>query len=95
MRNLGIVLLVVVCLLVTTPVLAADGYGERGWWDVVVEWMAQVVGAWTTGPASEPNGGDLSTIGGDLEPNGLGPSEGPNVPNGLEGDTGPSMEPNG
>ncbi len=74
MRKMGISGLVLVCLLATAPVMAAEGGPAGSWWDGVVEWVAEIV-EWVTqdlGPNVEPDGlaqGEAELPGGELGPN--------------------------
>ena len=79
MRRIGICALMLLCVLMTMPVMAAEGGPAKGMgWGAVVEWLQGVV-VWITG-----EGGTLT------ETDGLnqGESEG-------NGDAGPHVEPDG
>jgi hypothetical protein len=86
MRKMGISGLVLVCLLATVPVMAAEGGQVGSWWDGVVGWVTEMVKLVT----AEENGS--------LEPNGLSESQQNPTLNGVdesESETGGTMEPNG
>lgn len=96
MQRMAPCVLVVLCLLVTAPVTAAESSESGAWWGALVEWVVDLTGYGSgntdsnleTGLGPEPNG-----FGNEDPDTGLGPE-----PNGLTSndfDTGTSPEPNG
>ena len=103
MRRIGICALVLLCVLMTAPVLAAEGALSGGsWWDAVVAWV-QSLTSWRQadiGGSLEPNGLQEGEAGGSLEPNGFGQHPAGGLPGSgdlenNETDIGGNLEPNG
>jgi hypothetical protein len=86
MRKMRILGLVLVCLLATAPVMAAD-MGEGGsWWDGVVGWVTGMA-EWVIGDLGGGAGSDaLGPVGSSPATSGL---------DKTEAETGVGMEPNG
>ena len=87
MRRMGICALVVLCVLWTMPVLAADGGHEgEAWWDAVVAWVHNAV-RWLTGAPSDS--------GSSADPNEFSALEDGNGSESTESEAGHGADPNG
>jgi len=86
MRKMGISGLVLVCLLATAPVMAAEGGQGEAWWGRVVEWV-EGMAEWVIGDLGGGAGSDaLGPVGSSPATSGL---------DKTEAETGVGMEPNG